>query len=155
MLCNYTNHTSQFLLHVCIHSTVPASMLHPCHYLYYLQGQRLNYLHSHSLCQQSMMITICSYVMLGNVSVHVDILSCCLPVGDHLVGCFPAEAQLSRQYYSHTVASALLGARCVLTSDTKEWMGWHRVALFVGFYWEAANQMIPNRKTTTKCINMH
>ena len=35
----------------------PASMLHPCHYLYYLQGQRLNYVHSHSLCQQSMMIT--------------------------------------------------------------------------------------------------
>ena len=32
MLCNYThNHTSQFLLHVCIHSIVPASMLHPSH----------------------------------------------------------------------------------------------------------------------------
>ena len=58
MLCNYThNHTSQFLLHVCIHSTVPASMLHPSHYLYYLQGQSLNYLNSHSFCQQSMMIT--------------------------------------------------------------------------------------------------
>jgi len=94
MLCNYTNHTSQFLLHVCIHSTVPASMLHPCHYLYYLQGQRFNYLHSHSLCQKSMMLTVCSYAMLGNVSVHVDILSCCLPVGDHLVGLLPSRSTI-------------------------------------------------------------
>ena len=61
--------------------------------------------------------------------------------------------------------SALLGAKCVLTSGTKEWMGWHGVVLFVGLrglslkplcsvdwtissrqslhYWEAANQMIP------------
>ena len=74
------------------------------------------------------MITICSYAMLGNVSVHVDILSCCLPVGAS-GWLLPSRSTIVLPVI---FASALLGAKCVLTSGTKEWMGWHRVVLFVG-----------------------